>query len=191
MKTNLLKSLSIGALILISTLISSCSDENLTTSTALNIIDNYLTEKPIYETAELQLGTIKLRTSKDAEEIEHYKSLEKKGLISFEEESIKKKWLSKDSIWNTQIHITDQAKPYIISQKPTKVILRAVQYELDKDQPLQINSKNKRSATITVMLFKKETPFAILTEDKNPNSDFITRKFKLKYNEQYGWEVSK
>lgn len=191
MKTNLLKTLSIGLLVLTSTLISSCSDENLTTSTALKIIDNYLSEKPIYETTDLKLGTIKLRTSKDAEEIEHYKSLEKKGLIAFEEETIKKKWLSKDSIWNTQINITEQAKPYIISQTPSKVTLTAVQYELDKDQPLQINSKSKRSATITVMLFKKETPFAILTEDKNPNSDFITRKFKLKYNEQYGWEVSK
>lgn len=191
MKNHLLKKFLFGLLAFGSILLYSCSDENITTSTALKIIDNYLEEKPIYETTDLPLGTLKLRTTKDADQIEHYKSLEKKGLIAFEEESLKKKWLSKDSIWNIDIHITDQAKPYIISQKSSKVTVKTVQYELDKDQPLQINNKSKRSATITVMLFKKETPFSILAEDKNPNSNFITRKFKLKYNEQYGWEVSK
>lgn len=170
---------------------SSCSDENLTTSTALKTIDNYLEEKPIYETTTLDLGTLKLRALKDADQIEHYKNLEKKGLISFEEESIKKKWLSKDSIWSTTVRISDAAKPYIIEQKASKVIVKTVQFELDKDQPIQINNKSKRNATITVMLFKKETPFSILAKDRNPNSDFITQKFKLKYNEQYGWEVSK
>ncbi|WP_430614530.1 hypothetical protein [Flavobacterium sp. JP2137] len=191
MKTHLLRGLLFGVLLCSSSLIVSCSDENLTTSTALKTIEHYLEEKPVYETTDLQLGKTKLRTNKDMEEIEHYKSLEKKGLISFEEESVKKKWLSKDSIWTTDIHISDLAKPYIISQKSSKVTVKTIQYELDKEQPLQINNKSKRNATITVMLFKKETPFAVLAADKNPNSTFITRKFKLKYHEQYGWEVAK
>ncbi|MCP1997503.1 hypothetical protein [Flavobacterium sp. HSC-61S13] len=191
MKNTLIKNVFLCFLVASTALLSSCSDENLTTSTALKVIENYLAEKPVYETTSLSLGSLKLRTTKDALEIEHYKNLEKKGLISFEEESIKKKWLSKDSIWNTSIVITDLAKPYIIDQKSSKVTVKTVVYELDKDQPLQINNKSKRTANITVMLFKKETPFSILAEDKNPNSNFITRKFKLKYDEQYGWEVAK
>ncbi len=191
MKNKLIKNVLLCFLAASSALLFSCSDENLTTSTALKVIENYLAEKPVYETTTLSLGSLKLRTTKDATEIEQYKNLEKKGLISFEEESIKKKWLSKDSIWNTSIAITDLAKPYIIDQKSSKVTVKTVIYELDKDQPLQINNKSKRTANITVMLFKKETPFSILAEDKNPNSNFITRKFKLKYDEQYGWEVAK
>ena len=38
---------------------------------------------------------------------------------------------------------------------------------------------------------KDKTPFYSFGKDPYPNSNFITQKFKLKYNEKSGWKIIK
>lgn len=167
----------------------SCSEKDLTTSIALRSIDDYLQYKPLYESTNIQLGKTKLRASKDSELIAIYKKLEEEGYLEFEGDEMRKRWLSKDSIWNTTLKVTDKAAPYVIEQKNSKVTVKTLEYVVNSDKPLEIHNKNKKSASITVMLFKNPTPFAPLGKDNNPNTNFITKKFKLRFNEKYGWEV--
>ena len=46
-------------------------------------------------------------------------------------------------------------------------------------------------ATCVVVLDKEKTPFYSFGKDPYPNSNFITQKFKLKYNERSGWKIIK
>lgn len=188
---NLLKNtaLRFSFLFMAATVIS-CSEKDLTTSSALRSIESYLDYKPQYETTTLQLGETKLKTLKDADLIATYKDLETTGLLTLETKDIKKKWLSKDSIWNVNLKLTDLAAPYVIEQKNNKVTVKSFEYLVNKEKPIEIHNKNKKSASITVMLSKQPTPFAVLAKDKTPNTNFITKKFKLKYSEEMGWEVA-
>ncbi|WHT40658.1 hypothetical protein QNH98_09030 [Myroides sp. mNGS23_01] len=40
------------------------------------------------------------------------------------------------------------------------------------------------------MLKKNPTPFHFLKEDKSPHTEFITKKFKMKYAEETGWRIT-
>ncbi len=181
--------LSFSFLFMVAT-ITSCSEKDLTTSSALRSIESYLEYKPQYESTTIQLGETKLKTQKDTDLIAAYKDLETTGLLALETKDLKKKWLSKDSIWNVNLKLTDLAAPYVIDQKNNKVTVKSFEYLVNKEKPIEIHNKNKKSASITVMLSKQPTPFAVLAKDKNPNTNFITKKFKLKFSEEMGWEVA-
>ena len=116
--------------------------------------------------------------------------MEKEGYIEFENESAKKKWLSKDSIWNVTVKLTEKAHPYVINQKSDKVTVKTIEYTLDKSNNLQLNNRSKKSATASVMLSKQYTPFIVFSKDKNPNTKFITKKYKLRYSEENGWSIN-
>jgi len=49
----------------------------------------------------------------------------------------------------------------------------------------------EKMATCVVVLDKEKTPFYSFGKDPYPNSNFITQKFKLKYNERSGWKIIK
>lgn len=170
--------------------LSSCTEKDLTTTTALKSIQEYLDYKPQYETTTLELGQVKWRTSKDSVQIHTYKKLAEDGFIDFNSHSIKKKWLSKDSIWDVTLRLTDKANAYVVEQKNQKVVVKTNEYSVNKDKPIEIHNKNKKSASITVMLTKNPTPFAPLGKDKSPDVGFITKKYKLKFSEEFGWEVA-
>ncbi|MEK6450348.1 MULTISPECIES: hypothetical protein [Myroides] len=170
--------------------LTSCNDKNINTSKAYSTIESYLNEKPIYESNNFQIGKMRLKTTKDKELITFYKQLENEGYISFEEETAKKKWLSKDSIWNVTLKMAEKSHPFVLSQKNDRVKVKTVVYRLDKNSNVQIENNGKKTATANVMLNKEFTPFAFLYKDKTPNTKFITKKFKLKYSEENGWKVT-
>lgn len=170
--------------------LTSCTEKDLTTSTALKSIQEYLDYKPQYETAELEVGPVKWRTIKDSTKINIYKELAQQDLISFTSNSIKKRWLSKDSIWDVTIGLTDKANKYVVQKKNQKILVKAIEYAVNSDKPIEIHNKNNKSASITVMLSKNKTPFAGLLNDKSAHIGFITKKYKLKFSEEFGWEVA-
>ncbi|MDR0229044.1 MAG: hypothetical protein LBI72_08285 [Flavobacteriaceae bacterium] len=171
--------------------IISCDNKTLNTTVATEAIADYMEEMPIYESATFEVGEVKFRLSKEKELIEKYKNLEKEGYIDFSDEITKKKWLSKDSIWTVTIKLTDKAMPYVIEQKSNKLKVKTIDYRVNKDSGIQIEDKNKKSASASVKLLKEVTPFAFLKADSSPHTEFIIRKFKLKYNEDTGWRVAK
>ncbi|MDR2222525.1 MAG: hypothetical protein LBE34_07270 [Flavobacteriaceae bacterium] len=169
----------------------SCDNKTLNTAVATEAIANYMEEKPIYESATFEVGEVKFKVNKEHDLIEKYKNLEKEGYIGFSDEITKKRWLSKDSTWTVTIALTEKATPYVIEQKNNKLKVKTIDYRVNKDSGIQIEGKNKKSASASVKLFKEVTPFAFLKADSSPHTEFIIRKFKLKYSEDTGWIVTK
>ena len=167
---------------------TACSDGKLTPSQAKDLVEESLEGKPLYETAYITLGEVKLRTQKDGEKIKQIKRLEDEDYLSLEEIKMKKKWLSNDSVWVVNIKCTDKALPYIIELKETRAKVKTLEYTLSDE--VTVEQKGEKTATITATLLKKETPFSFLNK-KAGGQDFIQKKYKAKYREKAGWTLSK
>lgn len=170
-------------------MLTGCDNRTLNTSKATSAIATYLEEKPIYESAYFTVGETKLRTKKDRVLIEQYKQLEADGYIVFTDKSSKKRWLSKDSVWNVTLKLTEKAHPYVIKQKNNKIKIKTIEYKVNTENGLQIENKGKKSALVTAMLQKNATPFLFLKPDKNPHTEFITKKFRMKFSNENGWKI--
>ena len=168
--------------------LTACSDGKLTPSQAKDLVEESLEGKPLYETAYISLGEVKLRTQKDGEKIKQIKRLEDEDYLSLEEIKMKKKWLSNDSVWVVNIKCTDKALPYIIELKETRAKVKTLEYTLSDE--VTVEQKGEKTATITATLLKKETPFSFLNK-KAGGQDFIQKKYKAKYREKEGWILSK
>lgn len=168
--------------------LAACSDGKLTPSQAKDLVEESLEGKPLYETAYITLGEVKLRTQKDGEKIKQIKRLEDEDYLSLEEIKMKKKWLSNDSVWVVSIKCTDKALPYIIELKETRAKVKTLEYTLSDE--VTVEQKEEKTATITATLLKKETPFSFLNK-KAGGQDFIQKKYKAKYREKEGWTLSK
>jgi len=168
--------------------LTACSDGKLTPSQAKDLVEESLEGKPLYETAYITLGEVKLRTQKDGEKIKQIKRLEDEDYLSLEEIKMKKKWLSNDSVWVVNIKCTDKALPYIIELKETRAKVKTLEYTLSDE--VTVEQKGEKTATITATLLKKETPFSFLNK-KAGGQDFIQKKYKAKYREKEGWILSK
>lgn len=168
--------------------LAACSDGKLTPSQAKDLVEESLEGKPLYETAYITLGEVKLRTQKDGEKIKQIKRLEDEDYLSLEEIKMKKKWLSNDSIWVVNIKCTDKALPYIIELKETRAKVKTLEYTLSDE--VTVEQKEEKTATITATLLKKETPFSFLNK-KAGGQDFIQKKYKAKYRKKEGWTLSK
>ena len=168
--------------------LAACSDGKLTPSQAKDLVEESLEGKPLYETAYITLGEVKLRTQKDGEKIKQIKRLEYEDYLSLEEIKMKKKWLSNDSVWVVNIKCTDKALPYIIELKETRAKVKTLEYTLSDE--VTVEQKGEKTATITATLLKKETPFSFLNK-KAGGQDFIQKKYKAKYREKEGWTLSK
>lgn len=177
--------------ILFSLLFISCDNKTLNTAVATEAIANFMEEKPIYESAAFEVGEVKFKVNKEQGLIKEYKSLEKDGYIKFSDEITKKRWLSKDSTWTVTIKLTEKANPFVIEQNNNKLKVKTIDYRVNKDSGIQIESKNNKSASASVKLVKEVTPFAFLKADSSPHTEFIIKKFKLKYSEDTGWTVAK
>ena len=167
---------------------TACSDGKLTPSQAKDLVEESLEGKPLYETAYITLGEVKLRTQKDVEKIKQIKRLEDEDYLSLEEIKMKKKWLSNDSVWVVNIKCTDKALPYIIELKETRAKVKTLEYTLSDE--VTVEQKGEKTATITATLLKKETPFSFLNK-KAGGQDCIQKKYKAKYREKEGWTLSK
>ncbi len=177
---------------LLFTIFFSCGNrENLSESTAVDAIENYLKANPVYETTDLEIGEITFRGKRDADKLQAYKELASKSYIDFDLAKQKKQFLSKDSAYVYEVKLTDKSRPFVFKQKKDKAEVKTVEYQLDKKETPKIEPSGKRSANVTITLKKVKTDFASLTVDKNPNSSFITRTFKLRYDKERGWEVTR
>ncbi|MEC4112932.1 hypothetical protein [Myroides pelagicus] len=172
------------------TLFYSCDNQDISTSKAYDTVQSHLVSKPEYEKTTITVGEKRFRLRKDSLEVSKYRKLEHEGYIEFAEESSKKKWLSKDSIWNVTIKLTSKAHPYVINQNKDKITVKTIMYNLGDEDNLQLNNHSKKSATVSVMLIKEYTPFIILSKDASPNTKFITKNYKLRYNETNGWIIN-
>ena len=168
--------------------LTACSDGKLTPSQAKDLVEESLEGKPLYETAYITLGEVKLRTQKDGEKIKQIKRLEDEDYLSLEEIKMKKKWLSNDSVWVVNIKCTDKALPYIIELKETRAKVKTLEYTLSDE--VTVEQKGEKTATITATLLKKETPFSFLNK-KAGGQDFIQKKYTAKSREKEGWTLSK
>lgn len=169
----------------------SCGDRaSLSDNTALSAVQAYLKTNPIFETTIFNIGKVKFN-SKNQKELNAYKKLAAEGYIEMRLEKEKKKFLSKDSVYTYTVTLTDKTGPYVQKQKKEKVEIRTFEFQLDEKEKAKIELTSKNSGKVIVTLKKVETDFAVLNKDKNPNSPFITKTFKLKYKENEGWVVTK
>lgn len=173
------------------TIVSCKNSGEITSSQAESMVEDYLETNPLYETGFFNTNQMKLKSDKDAEMIDVIQSLENEGLIEIVNEKARKKWFSKDSVFVITPTLSQKALPYVVEQNKNKTEVKTVEYKLDKKQKINFNRKDKKVATFNVVLLKEKTPFYTFGKDQNPNSDFITKKFKAKYSEENGWELVK
>jgi len=170
--------------------LTSCDNKSLNSAKAITAIESYMETQPIYESTTFHIGETKLKTKKDAELIASYQQLADEGYLNLSDFTAKKRFLAKDSLWQGTIKLTPKSHPFVLEQKGNKIKIKTIEYLVDKDNGFQLDAKGKKSATATVMLKKQPTPFYFLKEDKSPHTEFITKKFKMKYAEETGWRIT-
>lgn len=157
---------------------------------ASDLINDYLSAKPVFETEKIALGEIKFKSNSDKRELEKLKDLRNKNFIALELLEQKKKFLSKDSVYVYLVTLTDKSKPYILNQERNQAIVKVMEYDLDESKPARLDKSGNKNATITVMLKKVKNAFTVFYKDKNTGSNFITKTYKLKYQKDQGWIVT-
>ena len=165
------------------------SDKELTTSSLEMLISDYLKEKPLFEVGDFNIEKQRLDMKKDKELIKVIQKLTEEGFVQIDNEKTRKKWFSKDSVYVIEPVLTKQALPYVVSHHKKKTVVKTIIYTLNT-QEFSIEKKNETTAVCTAILDKEKTPFYLFGKDPNPKSEFITRKFRLKYDEN-GWKVIK
>ena len=155
------------------------------------VITDYLVANPEYKTTKFDFGELKFNSESDMLSLLKYKALAKKGLVTVSMLSAKKKFLSKDSSFVYQIRLTDLASPLVLKQSDDKATVKTVNYVLADGKPVDFSMVNSNTAKVTVSLKKENTDFAPFDDGKFENSNFITKSYKLKFDESEGWKVQK
>ncbi|MDO5607053.1 MAG: hypothetical protein Q4G08_01235 [Capnocytophaga sp.] len=178
-------------LILVTLVAVSCKSEGeIAPRQARKIIENHLANSPLYETGNFNTYKQKLDSNKDHVLLNSLETLADNGLIEINNEKTRKKWFSKDTVLILSPMLTKAALPYVVKHDKNSVTVKTIVYELnDKDIVLEKNSN--KTAVCTAVLDKEKTPFYEFGKDPHPNHQFITRKFRLKYDEKSGWKVVK
>ncbi|MDO5105698.1 hypothetical protein [Capnocytophaga sp.] len=166
------------------------SDQKLSVSDAENLISAYLEEKPLYETGKFNTDKQRFENPKDKELIEAIEKLVDDGFVEITNEKVRKKWFSKDSLHIIEPVLTKRALPYIVSHNKKSSVVKTIIYKLNEKQ-ITIEKSNEKTAVCSVILDKEKTPFYHFGKDPNPKTTFVSRKFKLKYNENSGWKIVK
>ncbi|WP_276360403.1 hypothetical protein [Daejeonella sp. H1SJ63] len=163
---------------------------SLNESEALSVIADYLEAKPEYKTISFKFGEIKFKGEKDQDDLKKYTTLEESGMISMSLLEEKKRFLSKDSNYVYRITLTEKSAPLVISQSGDKAKVKAVNYILDDEKPVNFIKMHEKSVKITVTLKREETEFYPFDKDKTSNSEFITKTYRLKLKKDDGWIVA-
>ncbi|MXV38942.1 hypothetical protein GO491_09700 [Flavobacteriaceae bacterium Ap0902] len=171
---------------------NSCKDsQDISSGQAMSMVTDYVAENPIFETGKFQINKFKLNSTKDQDLIVKLQELESEGYIEIIDEKKRRKWFSKDSVFIITPTLTDKSYPYIVKQNRNNVEVKTLIYEIDLKQEVNFEKKTSKQATFNVLLLKEKTPFYQFGKDSNPNSDFITRKFKARYTPERGWQLVK
>ncbi len=171
--------------------IVACSSESLSVKQATNLIKTHTEKYPYFEKTTLQLGEQKFNVRKDSSELSVLRNLAAQDLISLKTISSHKKLLSKDSVLVVNIGLTTNSANFVVDQKKNKAQVKTYLFTIQEDSDVQLELNSKTKATAKAKLIKTATHFAGLSKDKNPNSDFISQDFILKYNKETGWYVVK
>ncbi|GIM52343.1 hypothetical protein CAPN004_13730 [Capnocytophaga cynodegmi] len=179
------------SIILVIFFFASCkSDKELSPNDAKLLISAYLEEKPLYETGKFSTDKQRLEAKKDKELIKAIENLVDDGYVEISNEKVRKKWFSKDSVHIVEPTLTKASLPYIVSHNKKTSIVKTIIYKLNEEQ-INIEKNNEKTAICTAILDKEKTPFYHFGKDPNPKLMFISRKFKLKYDENSGWKIVK
>lgn len=182
------RSLSILFIAFISLLTACKNETSIDKDDASDVITAFLESNPEYKTATFKFGELKFHSRKDREELNKYKELEEKGLIKMEVDEMKKVFLSRDSTYIYEVTLLDKAAPLVLEQSKYRATVKAVNYILADDKPVNFVHSNEKTAKATVSLKKEPTEFYPFM-NKDSNSDFITKTYKLKLKKDSGWEV--
>ncbi|MCX2586390.1 hypothetical protein [Pedobacter sp. MR22-3] len=155
------------------------------------VITEYLKANPEYKTIRFKFGEIKFNSTNDLFELGKYKSLASKGLITLNLKQAKKRFLSKDSSFVYQINLTDKASSMVLKQDADRATVKAVEYVLADEKPVNFEQVNSSTAKVTVSLKMITTDFEPFDKEANKNSNFITKTYKLKLDKEEGWRVQK
>jgi hypothetical protein len=158
-------------------------------STAAEVVSAYLKSNPEYESVNVDLGEVKFRSKSDLAELAKYKILAQKGLIELNLDHQKKKFLSRDSVYIYQISLTDKAKTFVLKQDEHKATVKAMDYALDEEKPVNLIKANGRIAKVTVTLKKQLNDFSVFLKNTASKSNFITKTYKLKFKKEEGWTM--
>lgn len=182
------KSFSILFIAVISIFTSCKNGTSINESDASDVITAHLESNPEYKTTTFKFGELKFHSRKDRENLKKYEDLADKGLIQMELDEQKKVFLSKDSTYVYQVTLSEKAAPLVLEQKNNRATVKAVNYILDDDKPVNFEQSNDKTAKATVSLKIEPTDFyPFLT--KESNSEFITKTYKLKLKKDIGWLV--
>ncbi len=173
-----------------STLLACTPNKELTVSEAEKLISSQLEEKPLFETGKFSTDKQRLESKKDEKLISAIQNLADDGLIEINDEKVRKKWFSKDSVYIIEPTLTKAALPYVVTHNKKSSVVKTILYKLNP-KSITIEKNNEKTAICTAVLDKEKTPFYHFGKDPNPKSAFISRKFKLKYDENTGWKITK
>ena len=168
---------------------TSCKNEtSINEDDASEVIVAHLETNPEYKTTTFKFGELKFHSRKDRENFNKYEELAENGFITMELDEQKKVFLSKDSTFVYQVTLSDKAASLVLEQSKDRATVKAVNYILADDTPVNFVKSNDKTAKATVSLKKKPTDFyQFMTKDSS--SDFITKTYKLKFKKDSGWEV--
>ena len=168
---------------------TSCKNEtSINEDDASDLITAHLESNPEFKTTTFKFGELKFHSRKDRENLDKYEVLAENGFITMELDEQKKAFLSKDSTFVYQVTLSDKAASLVLEQSKDRATVKAVNYILADDTPVNFVKSNDKTAKATVSLKKKPTDFyQFMTKDSS--SDFITKTYKLKFKKDSGWEV--
>ena len=166
-----------------------CKNEtSINQDDASDVITAYLESNPEYKTTTFRFGELKFHSRKDREELNKYKELEEKGLVTMELDEQKKVFLSKDTTYVYQVTLSDKAAFLVLEQGKDRATVKTVNYILDDQKPVNFVKSNNKTAKATVSLKKEPTDFYPFM-NKDSHSEFITKTYKLKLKKDSAWEV--
>lgn len=182
----------IFALFAIIMVAAGCQDKSTINQTeAGNVITRYLEGNPEYKTITFKYGEQKFNSDKERADLEVYRQLEKAGYVDMILVEQKKKFLSKDSSFVYTVKLNESAQDFVLKQKDNKATVKAVNYILAADKPINFDQVNSKTSKVTVTLRKEPTPFGPLSKETNEFSEFMTKTYKLKLDKEEGWKVDK
>ncbi|MGB4399017.1 MAG: hypothetical protein WBJ10_06575 [Daejeonella sp.] len=173
---NRLKSFSILFIAIILSLTSCKNETSINESDASDVITAHLESNPEYKTTTFKFGELKFHSRKDREELKLYEELAEKGLIQMKLDEQMKVFLSKDSTYVYQVTLSEKAASLVLEQSNSRATVKAVNYILDDDKPVNFEQSNDKTAKATVSLKIEPTDFYPFL-NKESDSDFITKTY--------------
>ena len=124
---------------------AACGNEkSISDRIALSEIAYYIESNPIYDTANMDYGEIKISQQADSGLLAAYERLERGGYVAMERLKSRKKFLSKDSTFTYLVKLTDKSIPFVLEKTDKKVTVKTFEYTLDEDGGVLVEQTGKK-----------------------------------------------